>query len=171
MFKNLIKRLKEILSLTGKKNRLKFSGSLSAKLIKNDDEIIDYGVVSRKCITTAGVNYLADSFQSSTGSPIDIFVYHDSGTGTTTESASDTGLETPCGEARDEGTKEEGDSTNIYKSVISHVYSDTFAITEHGLFSAPSSGTLWDRSVFDAINVVDGYKIHWTYLLTIDAGG
>lgn len=168
----IIKRLKKILfRLKDTENHLKFRSTLSAELIKPNGEVKKLDIISKKCITNAAVNYLVDSFQDSTTYPMDDFVYHDSGTGTTAEATSDTALVTPCGEARDEGTKEEGDSSNIFKSIATHTYSGTFAITEHGLFSYPSDGTLWDRSVFDAINVESNYRIRWTYLLTIDAGG
>jgi hypothetical protein len=49
----------------------------------------------------------------------------------------------------------------------------TAAITEHGLFSqaATGGGTLWDRTVFSAINVVSGDSIQFAYSLTVSAGG
>jgi hypothetical protein len=46
-------------------------------------------------------------------------------------------------------------------------------VTEHGLFSASSAGTLWDRSKFSAINLVgaNGDGLQTTYDMTASAGG
>lgn len=129
----------------------------------------DLGVISRRKVTLAFVNYIVDALQNSTTYPMDVFKYHDSGTGTNVESNANTVLQIPCAEARDVGTQVEGASANIFKTIATHTYAGTFAITEHGLFSAATTGTLMDRSVFAAINVVSGNKIEWTYELTINA--
>jgi hypothetical protein len=50
-------------------------------------------------------------------------------------------------------------------------FTSTLAITEWGLFSASTSGTLWDRRTFSAINVANGDSIQFTYTLTVPAGG
>lgn len=99
------------------------------------------------------------------------FKYHDSGTGTVAEAIGDTGLGTPCGEARDVGTQEEGATAVIYKSVATHTYAGAFAITEHGLFNASSGVTLMDRSKFAAVNVTATEKIAFDYQLSVVAGG
>jgi len=114
--------------------------------------------VGRKCVTSAFVALLVDQLQSSSGE-IALFKYHDSGTGTGNEAAGDTALGTPCEEARDTGTQTEGATANIYKSVATHTYAGSFAITEHGLFNAAESGTLMDRTKFAAVNVANGEKI------------
>jgi len=151
--------------------QIKIIGTLSAKVIRKDGKVEDLGIIARKCVTTSGVNYLVDSFQDSTTFPMDVFKYHDSGTGIGAEDVGNTALETPCGEARDVGSQEEGASPNIFKTVAQHTYAGAFAITEHGLFSADTGGTLWDRSKFDPINVVANDKIEWTYELTCIPGG
>lgn len=148
---------------------LEIQGVLSARVIRGNGKIEKLGVIAKRKVTTAFVNHLVDSLQNQTGTPIDTFKYHDSGTGTNAESNGNTTLQTACGEARDTGTQTEGASANIYKSVATHTYAGIFAITEHGLFSASSSGTLMDRSVFSAINVVSGDKIEFTYQLTCNA--
>jgi len=96
---------------------------------------------------------------------MDAFKYHDSGTGVAAESNTDTVLGTPTGIARATGTQIEGAAADIFKTVATITYNNTFAITEHGIFSAASAGTLMDRSVFSAINVVDGDKIEFTYTI------
>jgi hypothetical protein len=124
--------------------------------------------VRNKCITTAYVTFLAAQHQTES-SAIGDFKYHDSGTGTGDEAVGDTGLGTPWGGSRDIGTQVA--STNTYTSVATTTYNATKAITEHGLFNASTNGTLMDRSKFDAINVVPGNQIIWTYVLTLTAGG
>ena len=126
--------------------------------------------VKNRCVTDAYVNLLVDELQANQASHSD-FKYHDSGTGTVAEAAGDTALGTACGEARDTGTQVEGATANVYKSVATHTYGASFAITEHGLFNAATLGTLMDRSVFAAINVVSGNQIEWTYELTVSSGG
>lgn len=149
---------------------IRFTAELSAKLIRGG-KIIDLGIISTKLVTDAFVNYLVDALQDSTTYPMDVFKYHDSGTGVVAEAVGDTALGTPCGEARDTGTQIEGATAEIFKTVATHTYAGTFAITEHGLFSAAAAGTLMDRSVFTAINVVASDKIEFTYELTCTSGG
>lgn len=128
----------------------------------------ELGVVSRQLVTTAGVNFLTDAFQNTV--EIEAMNQHDSGTGVGAEAVGDTALGTPTGEARDAGTQSEP-AANQYRTVATHTYAGGFAITEHGLFSAATSGTLWDRSVFSAINVVATDSIEFTYTNTSTAGG
>ena len=127
-------------------------------------------VVKNRVVTDAYANLLVDDLQASVAGH-STFKYHDSGTGTGAEAAADTGLGTPTAEARDTGTQVEGATANVYKSVATHTYAATFAITEHGLFNAATAGTLMDRSVFAAINVVSGNQIQWTYELSVSSGG
>lgn len=151
--------------------------SLSLKLIKGDGTVIDYGVVSHRVVTTAGVNYIVDAFQG-TVEPENM-KYHGFGTGTTAEASGDTGLVTELttqyasDSTRPTGTTTEGASANIYRTVatLTPDSGGTLAITEHGVFSATSSTTLLDRSVFSAVNVVAGSdSLQATYELTFTAG-
>ena len=122
-------------------------------------------------VTTAGVNYMASDFASGGASPtISGFKYHDSGVGTTAAAVGDTDIETTDGESRVAGTPT-NPAANQYRSVATISYTTTKAITEWGLFSASSAGTLWDRRVFSAINVVNGDSIQFTYTLTVNNGG
>lgn len=157
-----------------RRKTLKFFGviemgsTLSAKVIRADGTI-DLGVICRKKVTDVFVNYLVDSLQDSTTYPMDVFKYHDSGIGTTAENKTDTTLVTPCGDARDVGTQTEGAGANIFSTVATHTYTATKAITEHGLFSAATDGTLMDRSVFSFINVDEGDQIVFAYELTCNS--
>lgn len=139
----------------------------TAKHIRNG-EVIDERVVDNKKVTTAFVNFIVDQLITETSAFGD-FKYHDSGTGTNAESASDTALQTTCGEARTVGTQIEGSETYEYKSVATHTYAGSFAITEHGLLNASSAGILMDRTVFGAINVVADDKIEFTFTIQFSA--
>lgn len=139
-------------------------------------EWVDYGVVSRRVVTNAGVAFIVDDWD---GSVTDItnLKYHGCGTGTTAEAAGDTALVTESTTAlnpdstRATGTASQP-SANIYQSVGTVTFDASAAITEHGLFSqaATGGGTLWDRSVFSAINVASGDSIQFTYAATLTAG-
>jgi hypothetical protein len=142
-------------------------GRLYAKLFRADGSVVNLGLVSTKVVTDAGVAYLVDALQNLTEP--ENFKYHGSGTGTTAEAASQTALVTEVG-TRATGSQAEGASANIYKTVGTVTYTSTYAITEHGIFSASSTGTMLDRSVFAAINVVNGDAIEFTYELTLPSG-
>lgn len=142
-------------------------GRLYARAIRAGGRVEDLGLVCTKVVTTAGVNFLVDAFQGLT-EPED-FKYHGSGTGTTAESAAQTALVTEVA-TRAIGSQTVGASANIYRTVGTINYSGAFAITEHGIFSASSTGTMLDRSVFSAINVISGDAIEFTYELTLPSG-
>jgi hypothetical protein len=145
------------------------TAELKAVLIKNDGSTVNYGVLGRRVVTTAFVNFMTDQLQAETSQWGD-FKFHDSGVGTTAENAADTGMETTDGEDRVTGTQAEGASANIYSSVGTISYTTSKAITEHGLFSQATGTTLMDRTVFSAINVVSGDSIQFTYQLTTNSG-
>lgn len=145
------------------------TGELRLVLTKADGQRIDYGVVSYRSITTAFVGYVVDQLQTETSTFGD-FKYHDSGVGTTAENVANTDIETTDGESRVTGTQTES-AANVYVSVGTITYTSTKAITEHGLFNASTAGTLMDRSVFSAVNVVNTEQITFTYSLTVSSGG
>jgi hypothetical protein len=133
-------------------------------------------VVHDKMVTTAFVDFIVDQLQTET-SVFGDYKYHHSGTGTGDEAVGDTALGTPVEDARDVGTQTEN-AHNIYESVATTTYTDTRAITEHGLFNTAGTGgppvtggTLMDRTKFSAINVVATNQIQWTFRMTFSAGG
>lgn len=144
-------------------------GKLHGVLTHADGTTENLGTLGYRVVTTAYVNFLVDELQSSQATH-STFLYHDSGTGTTAEAAGDTALVTKVETGRATGTQTEGASANIYRSVGTISYTATRAVTEHGLFSASSAGTLMDRTVFSAVNVVSGDSIQFTYELTATAG-
>lgn len=158
-----------MMPLANKFGALTALGKLEAVLVKADGTKVNYGILSRRVVTTAFVNYVTDQLQTETSTFGD-FKFHDSGVGTTAENAADTAMETTDGESRATGTQTES-AANAYRSVGTISYTTTKAITEHGLFNDASAGTLMDRSVFTAINVVNGDSIQFTYTLTLTAGG
>ena len=144
----------------------------------SEGHMIDYGVVGRKVVTTAGVNYLVDAFQNTT--EVENLKYHGFGTGATAEAAADTALVTELttqyatDNTRPTGTTTEGASANIYRTVATLDPDADVAITEHGVFSqaATGGGTLWDRTLFSAINLsgAGGDTLEATYDVTFTAG-
>ncbi len=143
-------------------------GELRGEYHTHDGQVIDLGVMGRRVITTVAVNFLVDQMETSSGE-IAAFDYHASGTGTTAENVTDTAMETDSAVARTNGTPSQP-SANIYQSAGTMAYTSGLAITEHGLFNASTSGSLWDRTVFSAINVVNGDSIAFTYQVTFTAG-
>jgi hypothetical protein len=144
-------------------------GQLRLRVFKADGRIIDAGLVSTRVVTTAWVNFMIDMLHTDT-TEVGDFKYADSGIGTTAAAVGDTDIETGDGESRVAGTQTEG-AANIYETVATIAYTTTKAITEHGLFSQASGGTLMDRHVFSAWNVVNGESIEFTFQLTLTAGG
>ena len=141
---------------------------LTAVKIHRDGHREYLGVLGRRVVTTAFVDFVVDQLQTETAVFGD-FKYHDSGVGITGELIGDTGIETTDGESRATGTQTES-AANAYRSVATISYTTTKAITEHGLFNDVTAGTLMDRTVFAALNVVNGDAIQFTYTLTLTAG-
>ncbi len=140
-------------------------------------EVREYGLASLRVITTAGVNYLVDAFQGIQN--ISLLRYHGIGTGTNAEATSDTALQTELttqlstASTRATGTLTEGASPNIFRTVGSNQVNTTLTVTEHGIFNqaATGGGTLWDRSVFAGVGLVNGNTFQTTYDMTAAAGG
>lgn len=140
-------------------------------------QVKDYGLLSLRVVTTAGVNFIVDGFQGIAN--ISLMRFHGIGTGTNAESTGDTALQTESTTAltpastRATGTLTEGASANIFRTVGSNVVNTTVSATEHGIFTqaATGGGTLLDRSVFSAVGLVNGNTFQTTYELTIAAGG
>lgn len=142
-------------------------GVLSAQILR-DGVPSNLGVISVRKVTTAFRDYIVDGLQNSTTSPLSAFKYHACGTGTNAEANTDSTLQTEVG-ARVAGTQVEGATANVYKTVATITPGGSYAITEHGVFSAAANGTLMDRSVFSAINVTAADSIQFTYECTFNA--
>lgn len=158
--------------------------SLALKVIRHPDSpfrlgrslVEDYGIVSRKVITTAGVNYLAADAAGG-ANDINLFKYHGIGTGTTAEAIGDTALVTEITTAYNpDNTRATGSqtaSTDTYTTTGTNTVDATVAATEHGIFTqaATGGGTLWDRSVFTVVNLASADSLQSQYTATYSAGG
>lgn len=146
---------------------------LSATLIKADGTRLRLGTLSYREITDTGVAFLVDDWDDDT-TDITTMKFHACGTDTTAEDQTDTALiaESTTITDRATGVQTQPEDYQL-RSVGTQAFTGSGAITEHGLFSVvtESSGVMWDRSVFAAINVADGDSIQWTYTCTITAGG
>lgn len=138
----------------------------------------ELGLASFRVVTTAGVTDICTRFAGTSAASIANYKFHGFGTGTTAESSADTALVTELTtQYAVDNTRPTGSqaaSTNTYTTIatLSPDSGGTIAITEHGVFSAASSTTLLDRSVFSAVNLVAGSdSLQVTYVLTLAAGG
>jgi hypothetical protein len=168
-YKNLWNRLRGLPQEFYRVAGINILAELRAVHIDQNGVRTDFGVLSRRVITTAGVAFLATAFTNTVEA--EAINYHDCGTGVGGEAIGNTALGTPFGGSRVAGTQSTPGSTNIYRSVATISFTSTLAITEHGIFTASTSGTLFDRSVFSAINVVNGDSIQFTWELTLPSGG
>jgi len=148
-------------------NVLSAKAELRAKVFRGDGAVEDLGIIATRVVTDAFVALIVDALMG-TGS-LTGFKYHQSGTGTTAESAADTDLELPV-ESRVAGTQAEY-APNVYETVATITYSAAYTITEHGVFNADTGGVLMDRSVFAGISVAAGDSIEFTYRITFNSGG
>lgn len=142
-------------------------------------DVTEYGTLSTRVVTDAGVAFLVDALQG-TVEP-ELLRYHGFGTGTTAEAANQTALVTEettqyaTDNTRPTGTQTEGATANIFRTVgtYSPDSGGTRAITEHGIFSqaAVAGGTMLDRSVFSAVNLVaSADSLQVTYEITFTSG-
>lgn len=152
------------------------TGELAIRVFKHDGRVIDYGVVSYRVVTNAGVGFIIDAWQNLV--ELENMKYHGCGTGTTAEAAGDAALVTESTTALNpDSTRATGTQTEPASNQVTSTGTVAFdapaAITEHGLFgqAATGGGPLYDRSVFSAINVVSGDSIQFAYTGTINSGG
>lgn len=152
-----------------------FYGALLLSVLRSDGSQDDLGCVSLGVITTAGVTYICADIAGGANDS-NLFKFHGFGTGTTAEASSDTALVTELTtEYATDNVRPTGSqaaSTNTYTTVGTLSPDANVAITEHGIFTATSAGTLLDRSKFSAVNLVGSAdSLQATYVLTLAAGG
>lgn len=127
-------------------------------------------LLSERVVTNAGVTFLRDDWNNN-GKDITNMTVHANGTGALAEAVGDTAL------GAETGTRVAGVKTvpafNQLQTVATIAQDATRAITEHGIFDSTTvlGSTLWDRSVFAAINVVAGDSVQYTMTVTINSGG
>lgn len=137
----------------------KATGHINIKLFDKDGNLKDERDI-KNVVVTVGKNYLATWLTAATQS--DYFMrYIGLGTGNTAATASDTALQTELS-TRVAGTLTP--SSNVWQNVAAFGPGvDTGVITEAGLFSASSGGTMFARQVFGAItkNAGDSLQVTW----------
>ena len=119
-------------------------------------------------VTNGGLGIVTNRIKGSGTEP----KYVGWGTGTTAADVTDTGLETARAEARTTGTSTQQTTTttnDTYQVVGSITCASTAAaITEVALFDADTSGNLFLRATFSAINVSVGDSIEFTIKTQFD---
>lgn len=171
MFERLINYL-----LTGqdlkRQGKLRLIGHLIIRKMSKDGIWKPVEEIYGECITRAFADLVVDRLHTSGN--LNLFKWHEWGTGTTAEGENQPTLETPTTEDRDEGTQAEGSATNIYRSVAEHTWGNTYTLSEWGIFSASitATGTMGDRAkLTNTVSVVSGDKTQSDYQLTVTPGG
>jgi hypothetical protein len=152
-----------------------FYGALYGRVIHADGSEDYLGLMSLRVVTTAGVTAIC-SHLNAAATVISTFNFHGYGTGSNAEAVGNTALHTELtteyvGNVRPTGSQ--GASTNTYTTVgtLSPDSGGTIAVTEHGIFTANAAGTLLDKSLFSAVNLVaSADSLQTTYVLTLPAG-
>lgn len=145
-------------------------GTVSMRKVHDDGSVSEYGTVGKHLITTAGKNYVASTFNN-VAEP-ELFKFHGFGTGSTAAVVGDTTLQTELttqyATDNTRPTGSQANATNTYTTVATVTPDAAVTITEWGLFTATSAGTLLDRQVFTGValnGVADSLQI--TYVLTV----
>lgn len=143
---------------------LKLRGSVKVQLIGPDGKVKQEHE-DHNLIVTVGKNFLA-TYLTPSGHGSNFFDYIALGTGTTSPASGDTALQTELsggGYSRVVGTVTS--STNTWTNTATFSPGNgTAAITEAGLFSASTSGTMFARQTFAAYNKAAGdtLVVAWT---------
>lgn len=153
-------------------------GVLWAKVVSGGECVRNLGIISVRVVTTDGATAIVDFLRNDDATTGLNFKYHGLGTGTVAEDVADVALETELttqytGNVRSTGSQTNNGATVYRTAATITLDSGTPAVTEHGVFSAVTGGTLLDRSVFAPINLnganEDGIQVQYDF--TISAGG
>jgi hypothetical protein len=109
--------------------------------------------------TSAGEAAAVDALDTAVATWIDM------GTGTGEAAKGDTTI-TTWGGARGSATQSQP-AADVWRHVATLAAGGTVAVTEAGLFDNGTTGSLWIRSNFAAINVVSGDSIEFTINLEV----
>lgn len=150
-------------------------GTLFGKIIRANGEVVDLGLMGLNIVTTAGVNYIGDSFRN-TVEP-EAMKYHGIGTGATAEVVGNTALGTEATtQYNPDNTRATGSlagTNNVFTTVGTNTVDASFSPTEWGLFTqaATGGGTMLDRVTFTAVALANGDSLQTTFNLTFTSGG
>lgn len=125
----------------------------------------ELGVVSRRIVTDAALAHLAKCYAAEPGFTAGVFKYVASGIGTRSGVPIETSLQTEVG-TRAVCSQTWTATTFVAVGVLD--YTDAHDITEFGMLSAASLGTLLDRAKVAAMSVVNGTSIRSTFTLTLE---
>jgi hypothetical protein len=145
------------------KDSLKVKGHIDIVLRDVNGDILDERHIDN-LVVTAGKNYLAAWLAAASQSG-KFMSYVGLGEGMTAADVADVDLEDPLA-TRVLGTL--SSSTNVWQNIaVFGAGVDTGAVTEAGLFSVVTSGTLFAHQVFDVINkgASDSLQITWQVTL------
>lgn len=138
------------------KESLKLKGSVNVKLIGPDGKLKQEHT-NHNLVVTVGKTYLAQWLTALTQST-PFMSYVGLGSGTSGPASGDTTLDTELvvgGYSRQQGTL--SFASNVWTNTVTFAPGNgTAAITEAGLFSASTSGTLFAHQVFSAYNKAAG---------------
>jgi hypothetical protein len=133
--------------------------------VRGPDGQVKHEQTLHNLITTAGRNAIVARLASSPGSAVPTHMAI--GTGTTAAAAGDTTLQT---ELDRNALTSNTASSNVLTMVGDWAAGDgTGSITEAGVLSASSGGTLFARAVFTAIpkGAGDSLSVTWTFTLSV----
>lgn len=137
------------------------TGHISLRLVGPDGSLKESRDI-KNVVVTVGKSFLAEWL--TTAQLTGFMQYIGLGTGTNAASASDTALQTEL------STRVAGMltfSANVWQNQATFGPGvDTGAITEAGLFSASSGGTLFARQVFPVVNKAAGDSLQLTWQVT-----
>jgi len=142
---------------------LNFKGHINLKLY-GPDGILKQEVDKNNVVVTVGKAYLAAWLAAASQAGY-FMQYVGLGTGSTAATSSDTTLETEL-TTRVAGTIT-NNSTTWQNMATFGPGVDTGALTESGLFSASSGGTMMARQVFGTVTKAAGDTIVFTWTITI----
>ncbi len=142
---------------------LKLKGHIKI-VLKDASGSIKYQMEKDNVVTTVGKAYLA-TWLAAASQAGEFMSYIALGSGTTAALASDTTLETEAA-TRVLGTLSA--STNVWQNLASFGPGvDTGSISEAGLFTASTSGTMFARQVFTPITKGAGDTLQFTWTVTL----
>lgn len=145
---------------------LKLKGHIHIKLFDEQGRLKDERDISN-IVVTVGKNFLATWLAAASQSSA-FMQFIGLGTGTNAASAGDTALQTEFsggGYSRSTGTVTA--SSNVFQNVATFgAGNGTGAVTEAGLFSASSAGTMFAHQVFAAVNKLAGDTLQLTWQVT-----
>ena len=145
------------------KGNIQLKGHINIKLFDENSQL-KQEIDKDNVVVTVGKNYLA-AWLAAASQAGPFMQYIALGTGTTPANSSDTTLETEL-TTRVAGTI--SNSTNVWQNQATFGPGvNTGAITESGLFSDSSGGTLLARQVFAVVNKAAGDTIVFTWQITL----